>query len=55
MILYTVYHAYTGDGEFTGTADECQDYIANYGGGWTALSTRMATAFEKEAYYSTQN
>lgn len=39
---YTVYNEYTHEEEFTGTPDECQEFIGNYGGGWTVLKTKPA-------------
>jgi hypothetical protein len=45
--LFTVEHEFEGT-EFTGTRDECQEYIANYGGGWMALKMREATKDEIE-------
>lgn len=39
---HTVYNEYTNEEEFTGTPDECQEFIANYGGGWTVLKTKPA-------------
>lgn len=41
-----VYNTYTGEVLFMGTPDECQQFIANYGGGWAALNTRQATQNE---------
>lgn len=41
--LYFVYNEFTLEVEFTGTNDECVEFIANYGGGWSALKIAKAT------------
>lgn len=45
--LFTVYNPYEGQ-EFTGTDEECQQFIADYGAGWSVLETRPATKDEIE-------
>lgn len=39
----TVYNTYTSEELFEGTYEECQEYIGNYGGGYTALSIKPST------------
>lgn len=39
---FTVYNKYTNEEEFTGTFDECQTYLGNYGGGWAAMDIKPA-------------
>lgn len=48
MNIQTVYNEYTLEVEFTGTLEQCQEYIANYGGGWSALAIRDASPEEVE-------
>jgi len=48
---YTVYNFFTNEEEFTGTHDECQDYIGNYGGGWTALEIKPAPSTNIDELY----
>lgn len=43
---HEVYNIYTQESYHVGTSDECQEYIANYGSGWAALSTRPFLLFE---------
>lgn len=43
-----VYNKYTGEELFKGTPDECQNFIANYGGGWAALDIRPAKQLNNE-------
>lgn len=38
--IYEVYNPYTNESEFEGSYNECQYFISNYGGGWSALNIR---------------
>ncbi len=49
---FEVYNMYTEEIEFTGSIDECEIFIANYGGGWAALRLRSKGNSEFDDYYS---